>query len=230
MCYVCTHSWLRQYMCMASAHIQSFDFSPSTCSNQLICDFQTVINYTSTKDGASKTNSQKWEAHITLISKLQNFIPQPLSLTDLVELDPNQGTSQNILLLFFEELASTNKILTSLQSLLQSLYNYLNGHLRFTAQIGATLTALSNNSIPENWAHSLSTDHNFPKTLVPALKLLRERFSVCVSILQSGAVPSETSLLMISKPNDLISRTMLSFAREHQLHPCNVTVQAQVCL
>ncbi len=213
---------------MASAHIQSFDFSPS--SNQLICDLQTVINYTSTKDGASKTNSQKWEAHITLISKLQNFISQPLSLTDLAELDPNQDTSQNILLLIFEELASTNRILMSLQSSLWSLYNYLNGHLRFTAQIGATLTALSNNSIPANWAYSLSTDHGFPRTLVPALKLLRERFSVYASVLQSGAVPSETSLLMISKPDDLISRTMLSFAKEHELHPCNVTVQAQVCV
>ncbi len=209
-------------------NMQSSSYSPR--NDQLICDLQTMISYTSAKDGASKTNAHEWENHSSLALKLRDFIPTPLSPTDLTELDPNQSTSESIPPLIFEELASTNNVLKFLQSSIQSLSDFLNGHLRFTVLSGSMLTALSNSTIPEDWNVVLSTERGFPRKLMPALKLLRERFSFYIDILQSRTVPSEFSPLMISRPSDLMTRTLHSFAREHQLHPCNLSLQAQVCV
>ena len=196
-----------------------------------IQDLQAVINFTSTLDGASKaspSNYSKWETHQNLVSKLQNFVPQPLSPADLVDLDPKHNSSQTMLSLIFEEQVATNELLVSIHSSLEDLSGFLIGRLAFSAHFGATLSSLRNNLLPESWVGLLSTENGYLKTLMPTLKLLKERHSFHVSILRSGVMPTEFSPLMISKPTDLLSRALYQHAAEHHLHPCKVAVQAKV--
>ena len=225
-----------RYMYMYVIYVMSLsnfvNFMQHSSGNDLLTqDLQAVINLTSTLYGASKaspSNSRKWETHQNLVSKLQNFVPQPLSPTDLVDLDPKHNSSQTILSLIFEEQVATNRLLVSIHSSLEGLSGFLMGRLGFSAHFGATLSSLNNNLIPESWISSLSTENGYPKTLMPALKLLKERHSFQVGILQSGVMPTEFSPLMISKPSDLLSRALYQHATEHHLHPCEVAEQAKV--
>ena len=215
-----TYKSLDNYHCNFAQH--------SSESDLFLQDLQAVINFTSTLDGSSRSGPTKWETHKTLVSKLQNFIPQPLSRADLVDLDPKHESLQTMLSLIFEELTATNKVLVSIHSSLEDQFGFLMGHLPFVSHYGTTLSSLSNNLIPKSWINSLSIENGYPETLMTALKLLKERHSFHISILQSGVMPTKFSPLMISKPNDLLSRALHQHACKYQVHPCELTIQAMV--
>lgn len=170
----------------------------------------------------------KWETYESLLSKLQHFIPPPLTYSQLVELDPQEGTTQDLLSILYEELCTHNSALVGLQASLNELLAFLKGDALFTSRIGLTLTSIRENTIPAMWKSLLP----FPLALCPelmlALNLLKSRVSFYTRVLQSGKVSLPTVLepTLFSNPSDVISR-VLQLSRDG-FQP-DVVIDAKVC-
>ena len=207
--------------------VQRHNYVISSAKSQtLLQDLQEVVKHSSSN--YVKPTTIQWGNHESVVSKLCDFIPKPLSPSEISNLDPKQEFTQSIPSLLFEELCAHNGIVVSIQSSLKTLSNFLIGDLPFSASYGNILSSVNRGLLPVEWGNLLLEQHGFPQELIPALKLLRQRFSFYVSTLQSGTVPSHFSPLIVSNPKDFISRTVHFFAAECQLNACDVTVEAIV--
>lgn len=206
--------------------VQRHNYITSSAKSPLLQDLQEVIKHSSINYVTSTI--VQWESHESVVSKLCDFIPKPLPLAEISSLDPKQDFTQSIPSLLFEELCAHNGLLASIQSSLKTLSNFLRGDLPFSASCGNVLSSVSRGLVPVEWGNLLLEQHGFPQELVPALKLLRQRFSFYISTLQSGTVPTHFSPLIVSNPKDFISRAVHFFATECQLNACDVTVEAIV--
>lgn len=211
---------------IVSAEKCSFDyyFQIIYC-RKMLQDIQLVM-YSSAKPLHSS-----WEKHRPVISKLQSFIPLPLSESELSELKEcdmqGQSQSQSLLALFSEELSTHNAALEVIHASLQTILGYFSGNLPFSASLGHFLGSLSRNEIPNEWQYILPLAKHQIR-LVPALKLLKTRVKFYTNRLQSGMLPKTLHPLLFSNPSDFFSRVMHSFAQMHQLFADSVMIDAKV--
>ena len=170
----------------------------------------------------------KWEGYESLLSKLQHFIPPPLTYSQLVELDPQEVTTQGLLSILYEELCVHNSALVGLQVSLNELLAFLKGDTPFTSRIGLTLTSIRDNIIPAMWKSLLPFPLAHCPELVLALNLLKSRVSFYTRILESGKVslPAVLEPALFSNPNDVISR-ILQLSRDG-FQP-GMVIDAKVC-
>lgn len=176
----------------------------------------------------SPTHS-RWESYESFLSKLQYFLPSPLTYSQLVELDPREDTTQHLLAVLYEELCVHNSALVGLQASLNELLTFLKGDTLFTTRIGLTLTSIKDNTIPAMWKGLLPFPLAQCPELVLALNLLKSHVSFYTRVLESGKVslPVVLEPTLFSNPRDVISR-VLQLSRSG-FQP-DMQIDAKVCL
>jgi len=169
-----------------------------------------------------------WDEYSGLVNKLRSLLPKPLTHTELSGLDPRHQSSQAVSTLIFEELATATQTLIAIQSSLESLNGFLTGVLPYTPHYQTLLLSLVRDSVPVAWRGSLALDQGYPSALVPAVQLLRDRHSLYVNMLQSGAMPAVISTGCLSQPQDLLSRALYQYSSEEAVEPSAINTLAQV--
>lgn len=198
----------------------------STKSLAILHDLQEAFNCSPSNPLQRNLKHTEWESSKLIVSKISEYIPKPLLDAEIMDLDPKQKDTQKILSLLFNELCVHNDIIVSILSYLKTMSNFLLGDLSFSASYGDALSSIHAGVFPSEWKTLLSEWHGFPQELIPALKLLRKRFSFYINILQGGTIPSDFSPLIVSKPSDLVSRVQHCFAIES--NNCDVMMHAIV--
>ena len=169
-----------------------------------------------------------WEQYEPLVLKLRSFIPTPLTYSQLVQRDPHQITTQDLLSIIYEELCVHNSALISLHASLDELFTFLKGDALFTARIGVTLSSIRDNSIPAMWKTLLPFPLAQSPELMLALNLLRCRMEFYTRVLEVGKdnLPSSLEPALFSNPGDVISRMLQVSHNSSQL---DLQIGAKVC-
>lgn len=152
----------------------------------------------------------KWEDYESLLSKLQSFIPRPMTFAELTDLDPQQESTQSLLSLLYEELCVHNSVVVRLQASLNELSTFLKGDSLFTLRIGSALSSIRDNSVPASWKSFLPPPLAQCPELLLALNLLRQRIAFYKGVLEIGKVnlPLVMEPALFSNPEDMMIRIL----------------------
>ena len=133
-----------------------------------------------------------------------------------------------MLFLVYEELWAHNQAVVHLHALIAPLLAFHKGALSFSKILGKALNAFTKNKIPSQWACYFPKPLGECQSLVSAVKIIKLRLDMYLSILKAGSVPQSLHPMLFSNPDGVMSRLANCYAISCQVERSNVVVQAEV--
>ena len=186
--------------------------------------------------GAIYTSNFSSCSHV--FTKFQAFLPEPLTDSDLKALDPQlQHTDdsieainkdQDLLLLVYEELCLHNQAILKLHALTALLLGFHRGTIPFSKTLGKVLGQVCKNKTPRQWEHYLPSPLGHVQGLISAVKLLKTRWDMYISMLKTGSMPRSLNPLMFSNLDEIFSRIATFYSMISYVEKSTVVMKATV--